>query len=263
LQRIDMDGTRTTPRTDESARARRRTSALTIPEQIANRVAAAILNGEYRDGKRLREQELAETYGVSRGPVREALRALERYGLAILLPRRGAYAVGLSLDVIAEAFNARAALAGIAARQLARREAAAARAAAEMEAALMVATSLVERPAADAHAFQLAIRDTALCIYRHCGAGHIERALTDQVDRSIWGLMWRAQPLDFQTPERRRESLAFWASILAALRARDEHAAERLLRDEIFNTRDRVLASLAALRGEMPDPALMMREPAG
>ena len=47
-----------------------------------NRVAAAIVNGEYRDGERLREQELAETYGVSRGPVREALRALERYGLA-------------------------------------------------------------------------------------------------------------------------------------------------------------------------------------
>ena len=255
-----MDGTQTTPRTDGLPRARRRTSALTIPEQIANRVAAAILNGEYRDGERLREQELAETHGVSRGPVREALRALERYGLAILLPRRGAYAVGLSLDVIAEAFNARAALAGIAARQLARR-AAAGSAADEMEAALARAEALVDQPAEAAHAFQLAIRDTALCIYRHCGAGHIERALTDQVDRSIWGLMWRAQPLDFHTPERRRESLAFWGAILAALRARDEHGAERLIREDIFNTRDRVLASLAALRGEQPDPALMMREP--
>lgn len=254
-----MDAIQPTPRPGEAPRARRRTSALTIPEQIANRLAAAILNGEYRDGERLREQELAETHGVSRGPVREALRALERYGLAILLPRRGAYAVGLSLDVIAEAFNARAALAGIAARQLARREAAA-KAVEEMEAALAQAGALVEEPAEAAHAFQLAIRDTALCIYRHCGAGHIERALTDQVDRSIWGLMWRAQPLDFQTPARRRESLAFWHAILAALRARDEHAAERLLRDDIFNTRDRVLTSLAALRREQPDPALMMRE---
>lgn len=255
-----MDAIPPTPPTSEAPRARRRTSALTIPEQIANRLAAAILNGEYRDGERLREQDLAETHGVSRGPVREALRALERYGLAILLPRRGAYAVGLSLDVIAEAFNARAALAGIAARQLARREAAVARAVVEMEAALASAAELVEEPAGATHAFQLAIRDTALCIYRHCGAGHIERALTDQVDRSIWGLMWRAQPLDFQTPERRRESLAFWTGILAALRARDEHAAERLLRDDIFNTRDRVLASLAALRGEAVDAALMMRE---
>jgi DNA-binding GntR family transcriptional regulator len=81
------------------------------------------------------------------------------------------------------------------------------------------------------------------------------------VDRSIWGLMWRSQPLDFQTPERRRESLAFWTGILAALRARDEHAAERLIREDIFNTRDRVLGSLATLRGEQPDPALMMRGP--
>ena len=254
-----MDSIQQTPRIGEPPRARRRTSALTIPEQIANRLAAAILNGEYRDGERLREQELAETHGVSRGPVREALRALERYGLAILLPRRGAYAVGLSLDVIAEAFNARAAPAGIAARQLARR-AQAVQAVAEMEAALAQAGALVEEPAEAAHAFQLAIRDTALCIYRHCGAGHIERALTDQVDRSIWGLMWRAQPLDFQTPERRRESIASWAGILAALRARDEQAAERLVREDIFNTRDRVLASLAAQRGEAVDGALMVRD---
>ena len=126
----------TAPRDDTTTVGRRRVRTLTIPEQIATRVAAAIVNGEYRDGERLREQELAEAYGVSRGPVREALRALERYGLAVLLPRRGAYVVGLSLDVIAEAFNARAALAGIAVRQLTRRGDAAATAEAEMDAAL-------------------------------------------------------------------------------------------------------------------------------
>lgn len=246
---------------DDTPRARRRAPALTIPEQIANRVAAAIVNGEYRDGERLREQELAEVYGVSRGPVREALRALERYGLVILLPRRGAYAVGLSLDVIAEAFNARAALAGIAARQLARRGEAVARAVAEMDATLARAAALVDAPDPPGHDFQYAIRDTALCIYRNSGAGHIERALTDQVARSIWGLMWRAQPpLDFQTRERRVESMAFWRRIQDALRVPDETAAERLIRDDIFNTRDRVLASLAAQRGEPADPALMFRD---
>ncbi len=255
-----MDASQTVPpHADASPHQRRRTRALTIPEQIVNRVAAAILSGEYRDGERLREQELAEAYGVSRGPVREALRALERYGLAILLPRRGAYVVGLSLDVIAEAFNARAALAGIAARQLARREAAGL-AAAEMQAALSHATALVEVPVAETHSFQIAIRETARCVYRHCGAGHIERALTDQVDRSIWGLMWKAQPLDFQRRERRLESLDYWRRIHAALVDRDEHAAERLIREEILTTRDSAVAALAALRGETVDPALLFQD---
>ncbi len=239
---------------------RRRTRTLTIPEQIANRVAAAIVNGQYRDGERLREQELAVAYGVSRGPVREALRALERYGLAILLPRRGAYVVGISLGVIAEAFNARAALAGIAARQLARRGDAAAPAVAEMQAAIAHAAALVDVALDESHLFQAAIRETARCVYRHCGAGHIERALTDQVDRSIWGLMWRAQPLDFQRRDRRLESLDFWRRILAALEARDESQAERLIRAEILTTRDSVIATLATLRGETVDPALMFRD---
>ena len=204
---------------DTAPDRRRRPHALTIPEQIANRVAAAIVNGEYPDGERLREQELAEAFGVSRGPVREALRALERYGLTILLPRRGAYVVGISLGVIAEAFNARAALAVIAARQLARRDDARATAAAEMEAAIAHAASLVELPPNDSTRFQHAIRETARCVYRHCGVGHIERALTDQVDRSIWGLMWRAQPLDFHRRERRLESINYWRQVLAAIRA--------------------------------------------
>jgi DNA-binding GntR family transcriptional regulator len=254
-----MDASQTMPLQGGAPSAsRRRASASTIPEQIANRVAAAIVNGEYRDGERLRELELAAICGVSRGPVREALRALERYGLAVLRPRRGAYVVGLSLDVIAEAFNARAALAGIAARQLARRDAATL-AADEMEAALAHAVALVDVPIEETHSFQIAIRETARCIYRHCGAGHIERALTDQVDRSIWGLMWKAQPMDFQRRERRLESIDYWTRILAALRARDEHAAERLVRAEILTTRDSAIAALAALRGERVDPALLFK----
>lgn len=238
---------------------RRRPHALTIPEQIANRVAAAIVNGEYPDGERLREQELAEEYGVSRGPVREAIRSLERYGLAVLRPRRGAYVVGVSLDVIAEAFNARAALAGIAARQLARRRDAARLATDEMATALDAVEALLDAPVEETAAFALAISKTARCIYRHCGAGHITRALTEQVDRSIWGLMWRARPLDFLTRERRAESLAFWRRIQAAIRKGDERQAERLIREEILTTRDSVVAMLAELRGESVDPALMFR----
>jgi len=247
------------PASDGATPRRRRARALTIPEQIVNRLAAAIVNGDYQDGERLREQELAEAYGVSRGPVREALRALEHYGLAILKPRRGAFVVGLSLDVIVEAFNARAALAGIAARQLARRRSVVPQACAELEAALAEARALIDAPVEETAAFALAISRTARCVYRHCGAGHIKRALTEQVDRSIWGLMWRAQPLDFLARERRQESVDYWQRVLLALRRGDERKAETLIREEIFTTRDCVVAMLAELRHETADPALLFR----
>jgi DNA-binding GntR family transcriptional regulator len=239
---------------------RRRAHALTIPEQIANRVAAAIVNGEYPDGYRLREQELAEEYGASRGPVREAIRALELSGLAVLRPRRGAYVVGVSLGVIAEAFNARAALAGIAARQSARRRDAARLIVAEMDAPLAEAETLLDAPPDQAQAFALAISRAARPIFRHCGAGHLTRALTDQVLRSVWGQMWRARPLDFFTPDRRRESLDVWRRIQDAIRRNDARQAERLVRADLFTTRDHVLTLLAGLRGESVDPTLQIRD---
>jgi DNA-binding GntR family transcriptional regulator len=255
-----MDSTLPAARPAEpAARTRSRARALTIPEQIADRLAAAIVNGEYGGGERLREQELAEAYGVSRGPVREALRALEGYGLAVLRPRRGAYAVGLSLDVIAEAFNARAALAGIAARQLARRPDAVLQAVPEMEALLDRAETMVD--VADAStAFQFTIHDTARCIYRHCGAGHLERALSDHLERSIYGLVWRLRSWDYDRREGREDSVARWRRIVAALAAGDDRATERLVRDDIFGWRDKVLGTLAAMRGLQPDPALLPRD---
>src|SRR5450756_1157382 len=79
---------------------RRGARTRTIPEQIADHVSHAIINGEYRGGERIREQELATLYGVSRGPVREAIRALQERGLVNFFPRRGAYVVDITLDTI-------------------------------------------------------------------------------------------------------------------------------------------------------------------
>ena len=65
------------------------TPTLTVPEQIAARVGDRILSGTMLPGSRIGEQELADEFSVSRGPVRDALRILEREGLVTLLPRRG------------------------------------------------------------------------------------------------------------------------------------------------------------------------------
>jgi DNA-binding GntR family transcriptional regulator len=67
-----------------------------------------ILRGDYPDGEPLRQDALADELGVSRIPVREALRQLEAEGLVTFHPHRGAVVASLSLDEIAELFELRA-----------------------------------------------------------------------------------------------------------------------------------------------------------
>lgn len=237
---------------------RRGQRARTIPEQIADHVAAAIVNGEYQDGERLREQELAEMYDVSRGPVREAIRELEKHGLAVLHPRRGAYVVGISLDVIVESFNIRTALAGTAARYFTRRRCPDGIAA--LQTTVEELHALIETPEVDPITFATAVALCARAIYHNCGASHLNRALRAQFHSTLWGLMWRAQPLDYLTQERRREAAETWRQILAASRAGNERRAERMFRKDTLSSRDSVIATLAALRGQSVDPFLMFTD---
>ena len=237
---------------------RRGERARTIPEQIANHVAVAIVNGEYRDGERIREQELAEMYGVSRGPVREAIRALETHGLVILYPRRGAYVVGISLDVIVDVFNIRAALAGVAARYFTRRQAA--EGLADLAKSVAQAVTLSEAPDTDPVAYAKALSECGRAIYRNCGAGHLQRMLRDQFYSSIWGVIWRTRPLDYFTVEQRKEAADDWRRILAAARAGDEQTADRMFRKNLIDSRDGAIATLAAIRNEKVDPVLTFRD---
>jgi DNA-binding GntR family transcriptional regulator len=67
-----------------------------------------ILHGVYPEGEPLRQDAIAEELGVSRIPVREALRQLEAEGLVVFNPHRGAVVSSLSLDEIDEVFTLRA-----------------------------------------------------------------------------------------------------------------------------------------------------------
>ena len=61
----------------------------TLPEQIAARLQQDIFSGQLQPGDALRELDLAERFGVSRGPVREAFRQLTQQGLLVLEPNKG------------------------------------------------------------------------------------------------------------------------------------------------------------------------------
>ena len=77
---------------------------------VARRLAQAILSGDLPPGTRLREQNLAKSFSVSRTPVREALILLSASGLAHLEPNRGATVLQLTAADVAEVYHLRAVL---------------------------------------------------------------------------------------------------------------------------------------------------------
>jgi DNA-binding GntR family transcriptional regulator len=78
----------------------------TRAEQLASEIADAILAGVFAPGAHLDEQGLADRYGVSRTPVREALRLLGHTGLVDIRPRRGVVVVEMTAERVDEMFVA-------------------------------------------------------------------------------------------------------------------------------------------------------------
>ncbi|NTV90768.1 MAG: GntR family transcriptional regulator [Clostridiales bacterium] len=85
-----------------------------LREVIFTSLREAIIVGELKPGERLMEVQLAEKMGVSRTPVREAIRKLELEGLVVMLPRKGAHVADLSAKDIMDVLEIRATLDGLA-----------------------------------------------------------------------------------------------------------------------------------------------------
>lgn len=86
-----------------------------LREIVLEALREAIINGVLEPGERLMEIQLAEEMGVSRTPVREAIRKLELEGFVVMIPRKGAYVAGVSYKDVKDVFEIRAALEGLAA----------------------------------------------------------------------------------------------------------------------------------------------------
>ncbi|MCX7922762.1 MAG: GntR family transcriptional regulator [Clostridia bacterium] len=85
-----------------------------LREVIFNTLREAIIVGELKPGERLMEVQLAEKMGVSRTPVREAIRKLELEGLVNMIPRKGAHVAELSVKDIMDVLEVRSSLDGLA-----------------------------------------------------------------------------------------------------------------------------------------------------
>ena len=83
---------------------------LPLPDVVFNTLRQAILRGELKPGERLMEIQLANKLGVSRTPIREAIRKLELEGLVLMIPRKGAEVAEITEKSLRDVLEVRRAL---------------------------------------------------------------------------------------------------------------------------------------------------------
>lgn len=88
-----------------------------LVEKVGHFLTELIIEGQLKPGQSLSEVDLNRRYGISRSPIREALRILEQKGLVASIPRKGAYVRQLTKKDVQEIFQVRAVLEGFAATQ--------------------------------------------------------------------------------------------------------------------------------------------------
>lgn len=89
-------------------------SSITLADQILVQIQTSIIKGELPAGSKINEQALAEKYGISRGPTREALQTLERQRLVVRVPHVGARVAQLTVSELNDLYQLRSVLEGMA-----------------------------------------------------------------------------------------------------------------------------------------------------
>jgi len=191
-----------------------RTRSLT--SVVRQEIERMILTGAIEAGSRINEQALAARLGVSRGPVREAIRGLERQGLVVTVVNQGSYVRKVSAEEALELYDLRALLTGRACEILAT----APPPGAEARLAALVAQMEQAAEADDApryYTLNLEFHDALM----ELGSGARAQRIYDDLGNELHLFRRRA----LVHPEKMRESNAEHAAILAAIRARDSAAA--------------------------------------
>ncbi len=89
---------------------------LTLRERIVEFIKDSIINGRLKPGERVPEHEIAESFGISRTPIREAFRQLESEGFITVVPRKGAVVSPITAKDVREFYAVKSLLDGYAAR---------------------------------------------------------------------------------------------------------------------------------------------------
>lgn len=185
------------------------------------RLLTELREGRLNPGDRLRETELAERLGMSRTPVREAIRQLEGDGIVTHVPRQGASIRTLDYAEVMELYEMRAVLEGTAARL-------AARAASDIE--------IVELFAMNHQMETLGSAPEAFILNRQFHAALLDAAKNRFLARSIHALQRALMilgPTTLTEPDRAEKAVEEHFAVLDAVKARDGSLAETAMRAHI------------------------------
>ncbi|WP_376871293.1 GntR family transcriptional regulator [Albirhodobacter sp. R86504] len=208
-------------------------------DKIAEQLEELIFNGTFADGDRLDEVSLAEQFGVSRTPLREALHRLALSGLAELVPRRGAFVRQPGPVDLMEMFEVMAELEAVCGRLAAKRiseEALAELRSANHRCQEAVAMQNVDGYYSENEQFHQ-------IIYRQSGNGFLEQEAAKLHKRLK---PFRRQQLRLRG--RMTQSMAEHEKIVSALEAGDPEAAAKALRDHVAVQGEKFHALMASLK---------------
>ncbi|HEY3614523.1 MAG TPA: GntR family transcriptional regulator [Gaiellales bacterium] len=211
------------------------TSPVHLSDTVTERLRRTIVEGRFSPGDRLREEQLAEALDVSRGPIRDALRELEREGLVVRRRNRGAIVASLSREDVEEVYSLRAAIEPLVCEWAARR--ASERDWAEMQAVIERYSDL----AATANPHEAADADLRFhdVIYRAAGHRRVQRLWQDLRPQVYIFLLARKY---VGTHEFRDVMISKHSAILAAIEARDPERARQTAVDHVEASYTRVIA---------------------
>jgi DNA-binding GntR family transcriptional regulator len=210
-----------------------------LAAELADRLRDLIVSGEMPPGERVSEKALCERYGVSRTPLREALKILAREGLVTLEQNRGATVSAVTLEDVEEAFPIVAALEGLTGEHAARRATDS-----EIARARALHEEMAETMRAGDRARYWRLNDAFHALLSEAARNRMLAETKAGVELRLQRARRRASLED----TRWREAVEEHAAIVAALEARDPERLSALLRRHIENKR-------AALRRMMRDGA--------
>ena len=207
-------------------------SRSSLSQQAADHLRREIYARRLRPGRRLDESELAASLGVSRTPVREALRQLAAQGLVEIRSRRGCYVAELTLEDQREIFPIMARLEGWVAHEAAKNASAVDLAhLEELHARLerLAAANDVDRYWEANHVFHVTLQELAGNRWLQNILGELRRKLNLARHRSL------------KLPGRIRQSVAEHRAVMKALRGRHPAKAEAAMRDHLLRQLDALL----------------------
>ena len=195
--------------------------------QVFDKIRSDILNGKYKRGEELVESSIGKELGISRTPVREAIRQLELEGLVQLVPNKGAFVTGISEKDVRDIYLIRARLEGLAARMAAKNITP------ELLDAMEETVVLSEYHAKKEHYEQVCEMDSKFhkLLYKASGSRILEHTLTD-----FHQYVLRVRMASIMKKRRMEKSNDEHDAILTAIREHDEEKAELVATRHISNT---------------------------